>query len=136
MKASDFIAKIVPHAVRTMHQTGVPASLTIAQAILESSWGDSGLTRKGNALFGIKGSGPAGSGLYKTKEFVNGKWIEIMAPFRHYHDWGESVDDHAKLNITGTRDKPKRYHGVLVLTIKPRVMKFGAVVTQQILDTL
>nr|WP_302622171.1 glucosaminidase domain-containing protein [Brevibacillus laterosporus] len=43
-----------------MKKTKIPASLTIAQAILESAWGESGLTKRGNNLYGNKGTGPAG----------------------------------------------------------------------------
>ncbi|MFB0830753.1 glycoside hydrolase family 73 protein [Brevibacillus laterosporus] len=94
MKPQDFIDKIAPSAVADMKKTKIPASLTIAQAILESAWGESGLTKRGNNLFGIKGTGPS-------------------ANFRAYNDWGESIANHSKLILNGTRDKPTRYHGVL-----------------------
>ncbi len=45
MKPQDFIDKIAPSAVEDMKKTKIPASLTIAQAILESAWGESGLTK-------------------------------------------------------------------------------------------
>lgn len=113
MNTVDFLAKIVGYAVSTMHATDIPASLTIAQAILESGWGESELTKRGNNLFGIKGTGSAGSGIYPTKEYVNGNWITIQAQFRHYNNWGESIADHSRLLLNGTRDQPNRYHGVL-----------------------
>lgn len=109
----QFIEKIAPLAVEDMRRTGVPASLTIAQACLESADGNSGLTQKANNLFGIKGTGPAGSVTMPTKEYVGGKWITVNAQFRKYHTWAESIADHSKLILTGTRDKPTRYHGVL-----------------------
>ena len=49
-----FIERVGALAAADMQKSGVLASLTIAQAILESGWGKSGLTVKGNALFGIK----------------------------------------------------------------------------------
>ncbi|MGV2806772.1 mannosyl-glycoprotein endo-beta-N-acetylglucosamidase, partial [Clostridium perfringens] len=52
MKPSEFIAKLAPIANQDMRQYGVPASLTLAQAILDSNWGLSGLTHKANNLFG------------------------------------------------------------------------------------
>lgn len=114
MLASDFIAKIASYAVADMLNTRIPASLTIAQAILESNWGESGLTKQGNNLFGIKGVGTAGSGEYRTAEYnPDGSKYYIMAKFRHYNNWGESIADHSKLILNGTRDKPTRYHGVL-----------------------
>ncbi|BFH13554.1 hypothetical protein J6TS7_40740 [Paenibacillus dendritiformis] len=51
MKQTDFIAKIAPAAVEDMKRTGVPASLTIAQAALESGWGSSGLALRANNLY-------------------------------------------------------------------------------------
>lgn len=113
MNPNSFIAKIAPYAVADMQDSRIPASLTIAQAILESAWGESGLTRNGNNLFGIKGVGTAGSGAYKTQEYINGQWVTIDAQFRHYNNWEESIADHSELLLNGTRDKPDRYFGVV-----------------------
>lgn len=113
MKPTEFISKIAEPAMEDMRRTGIPASLTIAQAILESAWGESGLTRQANNLFGIKGKGPAGSVTMPTKEFGGGKWINVDAAFRAYNNWAESIADHSALILGGTRDKPNRYHGVL-----------------------
>ena len=52
-----FLNKIIPLAIADTKKTKVLASLTIAQAILESAWGLSGLTVRSNNLFGIKGNG-------------------------------------------------------------------------------
>ncbi|UQZ36516.1 mannosyl-glycoprotein endo-beta-N-acetylglucosamidase [Paenibacillus sp. PK3_47] len=100
MKDSEFIAKIAPYAVEDMQRSRIAASLTIAQAALESAWGSSGLTVKANNLFGIKGSGPAGSVTMQTTEYVRGKAVQVPAAFRAYHNWGQSVADHSAL-ITG-----------------------------------
>lgn len=113
MTKKEFIAKIAPHAAKDMQETNVAASLTIAQAALESSWGGSGLTVKANNLFGIKGKGPAGSCTMRTKEYVNGKQIEIDAAFRAYHNWGESINDHSKLVINGVSWDRNKYKGVI-----------------------
>lgn len=114
MKQAEFISKIAPAAVEDMKRTGVPASLTIAQAALESGWGESGLTKKANNLFGIKGMGPAGSVNMPTTEYKPDRTpYQIEAAFRAYHNWAESIEDHSKLVLNGTKDKPKRYHGVL-----------------------
>lgn len=113
MKPFEFIAKLAPIAAQDMRQYGVPASLTLAQAILESNWGTSGLTQKANNLFGIKGTGPAGSVTMQTTEYRGQTPYTVNAQFRKYNGWHESVTDHTKLILNGTRDKPMRYHGVL-----------------------
>lgn len=113
MKPLDFINKLAPIAVEDMRRYGIPASLTIAQAILESNWGTSGLTQKGNNLFGIKGTGPAGSVAMPTTEYRGQDRYTTTAQFRKYNAWSESVADHTRLILNGTKDKPKRYHGVL-----------------------
>ncbi|MEK6993361.1 glucosaminidase domain-containing protein [Paenibacillus sp. FSL K6-1566] len=113
MKPHEFIAKLAPIATEDMRKYGVPASLTLAQAILESNWGTSGLTQKANNLFGIKGTGPAGSVTMPTTEYRGNTPYTVQAQFRKYNGWHESVDDHTRLILNGTRDKPKRYHGVL-----------------------
>jgi hypothetical protein len=79
---------------------GVPAAVTIAQAIEESAWGRSSLAAQHHNLFGIKGSGPAGSVSLPTSEFQGGQWVTIDAPFRAYHNDAESIADHAELLAT------------------------------------
>ncbi|BAH43917.1 putative peptidoglycan hydrolase [Brevibacillus brevis NBRC 100599] len=113
MTQQEFIAKIAPAAVADMKKTRVPASLTIAQAILESNWGKSGLTINANNLFGIKGTGTAGSVNMPTTEYVGSTPIKTSAEFRKYNNLAESIADHSALILNGTRDKPTRYHGVL-----------------------
>ena len=48
MKEQDFIQKICGYAISDMKENGILASVTIAQAILESSWGTSELAKKAN----------------------------------------------------------------------------------------
>jgi flagellum-specific peptidoglycan hydrolase FlgJ/LysM repeat protein len=95
--SNAFVNELAAGAVAAQKKYGVPASVTIAQAILESGWGKSSLSRDAHNLFGIKGSGPAGSITVPTKEFLNGKWVTVNAAFRRYHSDAESIADHAKL---------------------------------------
>jgi hypothetical protein len=96
-----FIDSIAAGAVESMRRTGVPASVTIAQAILESGWGKSGLSKDHFNFFGIKGRGPAGSANLETSEFLNGQWVKIKADFRAYHNAAESLVDHANVIAHG-----------------------------------
>ena len=110
-KQKQFIEKVGKLAAADMKASGVLASLTIAQAILESGWGESGLTVKGNALFGIKAGANWKGKVYsgKTKECYDGATYEdITATFRAYDSWEESVEDHSAL-LTGAA----RYKAVI-----------------------
>ena len=80
---------------------GIPAAVTIAQAIDESGWGQSVLAIRDHNLFGIKGTGPAGTDMQPTREYENGQWVTRTAPFRVYHNVAESIADHSRLLATG-----------------------------------
>jgi LysM repeat protein len=54
MTQVEYIKKYKDYAIIEMHRSGVPASITLAQGLLESSNGNSRLARKGNNHFGIK----------------------------------------------------------------------------------
>ena len=95
-----FISLIAPGAVAAQQRYGVPASVTIAQAIEESAWGQSSLAAQYHNLFGIKGSGPAGSVTLPTQEYENGRWVTIDAPFAVYRNDAESIAGHAELLAT------------------------------------
>jgi flagellum-specific peptidoglycan hydrolase FlgJ len=96
-----FISQVAPGAMASQRRFGVPAAVTIAQAIEESGWGQSTLATRDHNLFGIKGSGPAGSDIQPTQEYENGRWVTVSAPFRVYHNVAESIADHAQLLATG-----------------------------------
>ena len=53
-KASDYVDRYAEAAMEQMRKYGIPASVTLAQGILESASGQSELSRKGNNHFGIK----------------------------------------------------------------------------------
>ncbi|QOS97536.1 N-acetylmuramoyl-L-alanine amidase [Brevibacterium sp. JNUCC-42] len=95
MDQQTFFTKLAPLAIQEMKRTGVPASLTIAQGILESGWGASELAVNANNWFGIKGVGPAGSYERDSPEEENGKKITRKSPFRKYYNWEDSVRDHS-----------------------------------------
>jgi len=96
-----FISLVAPGAIAAEQRYGIPAAVTIAQAIDESGWGQSELATADHNLFGIKGTGPAGSDLRPTREYENGAWVTRDAAFRVYHNIAESIDDHGRLLATG-----------------------------------
>jgi flagellum-specific peptidoglycan hydrolase FlgJ len=95
-----FIGDVAPGAVAAQRKYGVPAAVTIAQAIDESGWGQSELAIRDHNLFGIKGTGPAGSDPLPTQEYENGRPVSRTAAFRRYDSAAESIDDHGKLLAT------------------------------------
>ncbi len=99
---SEFCRLLGPVARESMKVTGVPASVTLAQAALETGWGKATIGDAKN-LFGIKGTGPAGSITVKTQEYINGRYVTVNGTFRKYHTWRESIDDHARLLTTASR---------------------------------
>lgn len=94
MPPSAFLALMASAAQACHRATGIPASFTLAQAALESSWG---ARCPGNNLFGIKADA-AWKGAtvdVPTHEVVNGQRIAITAKFRAYPSWAECMTDHA-----------------------------------------
>jgi hypothetical protein len=96
-----FIAALGEAARASHATTGVPASVTLAQAILESNWGESLLTRAANNYFGIKALGRVGNDgvvWMRTTEYDDdGAAYATQAPFRAYKSVLDSVTDHSQL---------------------------------------
>ncbi|MEY8442289.1 glycoside hydrolase family 73 protein [Lactobacillaceae bacterium 24-114] len=110
-----FIKQVAPEAQAMQNTYHVYASITIAQAILESNWGTSKLASEYHNLFGIKGTG-TNSKVMTTKEYVGGKWIVIKDRFRVYNSWDDSIKDHTKLMLNGTDDNEQNYQKVVQAT--------------------
>jgi flagellum-specific peptidoglycan hydrolase FlgJ len=96
-----FISQVSPGAMAAQTRYGIPAAVTIAQAIEESGWGQSVLAVRDHNLFGIKGTGPAGADMQPTREYENGQWLTQTAAFKIYHNVAESIADHSQLLATG-----------------------------------
>lgn len=104
MTNAEFVEKIGALASEDMKKTEILASLTIAQAILESAWGTSALAQAPNYnLFGIKGAYNGNYCEFNTSEYLNGKWVTVKAQFRKYPSWAESLADHSALFNTYDR---------------------------------
>ena len=97
-----FISQVAPGAIAMQSRYGIPAAVTIAQAIDESGWGQSALAIRDHNLFGIKGTGPAGTDMLPTQEYQNGQYVSVTAPFRVYHNVAESIADHGQLLATNS----------------------------------
>ncbi len=108
MTPADFFAAIGPQAADAQRRTGIPASVSLAQAALESNWGKSKLAQDGKNLFGIK----AGRGwkgrvvLMPTREYLGGAWHTVTAQWRAYPNWQASIEDHARFLLENPRYVP------------------------------
>jgi LysM repeat protein len=119
----QFIAAAAAVAQESQRTSGVPASVTIAQAILESNWGDSLLAREANNIFGIKAySNPNGQNVYwmAAWEVVDGEDVVTYEPFRAYTSPEASFADHGRF----FRQNP-RYWPALRVASDPRAFAQG-----------
>jgi hypothetical protein len=110
---AQFLAAAAPGAQRGWREFGVPASVTMAQAILESGWGRSGLSLVDKNYFGIKcqngGYGTIASGChtYNTTECTKaGSCFATAAVFRTYASMANSFRDHGNFLRVNSRYKP------------------------------
>ncbi|WEV43203.1 glycoside hydrolase family 73 protein [Lactobacillus sp. ESL0684] len=109
----QFIKQIGPIAKKVDQSYDLLPSITIAQACLESDYGQSSLSQKYNNLFGVKGTNPNTSAVLTTKEYVKGKWVEVKARFQIYDSYEASIRAHAELFQKGTTWNHRQYRHVL-----------------------
>ncbi len=90
-----FINKIYPAALENYNSYGILPSITMAQAILESGWGESELAVEHNNIFGIKADSRWGGAVavMRTKENYDDV---IEANFRKYDSVLQSIEDHGE----------------------------------------
>ena len=97
-----FFAMAVSPAQASQEETGVPASVTLAQAILESGWGDSHMGDANN-YFGIKAQPGEPFVTMRTREVQGGKSVHIEAPFRRFASVEECFAAHGHFLRDNTR---------------------------------
>jgi flagellum-specific peptidoglycan hydrolase FlgJ len=85
----------------------IPASVSLAQFILESGWG-AHMPPGSNNPFGIKALPGQPSVTVPTREFVGGRYVVINAPFRAFASLDEAFDEHARLLATAGCYAPAR----------------------------
>lgn len=104
----EFLAMAGPMAQKAASEYGLYASVMLAQAILESGWGQSDLALDANNLFGIKGDYNGAYVSMPTSEWsADQGWYSIYANFRKYPSYYESfLDNGDKLRngITGAHE--------------------------------
>ena len=94
----EFLDKAIPAATTASSKYGTYTSVMLAQATVESAWGQSGLAQEpNNNLFGIKGSYNGQSVNMNTGEYGNGGYYTTNAGFRKYPSYTESFEDNGAL---------------------------------------
>lgn len=102
-KSQNFIESVAQGAINGWTKYGVLPSITVAQAILESGWGQSALSTQAHNLFGIKGSYNGQYVTMQTREVYNGQSYYIYDNFRKYANNSESVEDHGNFLYSNSR---------------------------------
>ena len=123
MTEKEFVSYIGPLAAADMKKTGILASVTAAQAILESGYGSTDLAVKANNLFGMKATLSENDwpsewdGQTYTKETKeqdeNGKEYTVTAAFRKYSGHAESIKDHSDYLAGAKNGFALRYAGLI-----------------------
>ena len=94
---SHFLASLSPAVLTAARAHRVPPSVTLAQAILESGWGRSGLTRDYHNLFGVKAGRSSQRVRLASHEHMRGRLRPSHQTFRRYESKSQSIWDHAEL---------------------------------------
>ena len=100
---SDFIAQLSQPAKAASEQSGIPHHLILAQAALESGWGQRQiLTRDGKPSYNVFGIKATGSWQGKTTdvmttEYENGEAKKVKQKFRVYDSYFDALTDYVKL---------------------------------------
>ena len=113
MAPQAFINQIASSAQTIANSNDLYASVMIAQAILESGWGNSALASSPNFnLFGIKGNYNGQSVAMKTLEDDgHGNYYEIIDYFRKYPSYHQSLEDYASVLRNGPSWNHNYYSG-------------------------
>lgn len=112
-----FLKKAARQAQKAAKRYGTYPSVMIAQAVIESDWGRSGLAVEANNLFGMKANADWDGAVYSAKtreEDKNGKSYYITANFRKYNSYEASFDDNGKKLRLGVSWQPDRYEGTWI----------------------
>lgn len=98
MSTLEFIKKYKLDAIYNHIRYGIPASITLAQGIIESNSGNSILALQANNFFGIKAySNPNNLPVFYANDDLKGE------PFRMYNSPIDSFTDHSKFLLSNKR---------------------------------
>ncbi|MFJ1230842.1 flagellar assembly peptidoglycan hydrolase FlgJ [Yersinia proxima] len=108
-KNTSFISRMLGPAIAAAQKSGIPHQLIIAQAALESGWGNKEIAttsgKPSHNLFGIKAT-PDWKGdttEIMTTEYINGAPQKVKAAFRVYPSYSEALSDYTSLLMNNPR---------------------------------
>ncbi len=97
--------EVIAAAQAAWHKWKVPASVSLAQWIVESGWGAHEPAGSNNP-FGIKAVAGQPSVASATHEFIHGRYVPITAHFAKFASVADAFDAHAKLLATRAAYRP------------------------------
>lgn len=96
----EFLTMLQSHA-NLAKQYNIFPEVMMGQAILESGWGQSKLSKQSKNIFGVKvpnnEKGQGKGDLYDTYEYINGKYVKVKAEFRRFNTYEESIRQYLQL---------------------------------------
>ncbi|XIF20443.1 MAG: Hypothetical protein AJITA_01204 [Acetilactobacillus jinshanensis] len=108
----DFINKFSPDVINVAHKYNLYPSVMMAQAALESAFGQSSLSQQAHNYFGIKGSYNGQSITVPTMEYnQNNQPYYVDSEFKKYPNAEASIEDNAQLIRNGVYSDPAIYSG-------------------------
>lgn len=113
----EFVTQIIPSAQKLQRQYGILASISMAQAMVESDFGQSQLASDYHNLYGVKTTSDDPNSIdFATAEYIDDEWIEIIDYFKVYPDWDASMTAHAELIYYGVSWDENYYSAVIAGT--------------------
>lgn len=124
MESAEVVTKVATLFTANQKQSGILASVSMAQFILESGYGKSELAQNANNCFGMKsslsgnswaGSAWDGHSVYTMQtgeQNTNGSYVTVTADFRKYGSIEDSIADHSAYLLGAMNGSKKRYEGL------------------------
>ena len=100
MTKDDFLSAATTAALASSAASGFPAGITVAQAALESAWGNSKLAQLAQNYFGIKRRRGRTTIELPTHECVNGARVLITSRFAKYDSMQDCFRDRDRMIAT------------------------------------
>lgn len=124
MESAEVVTKVATLFTANQKQSGILASVSMAQFILESGYGKSELAQNANNCFGMKsslsGNSWAGSvwdghsvyTMQTGEQNTDGSYVTVTADFRKYGSIEDSIADHSAYLLGAMNGSKKRYEGL------------------------